>query len=476
MTLDQIKILATQEESDILEFKQSTSELQKACKTLCGFLNSQGGVLLIGIKKDGRLVGQMVSDNTRLEIAKEIRKFEPPISMEIDYVSIDAEKYIISIQVPAASHQPYVYDGRPYQRIESSTSVMPQHLYEQLLVERGQLNHSWEEYLSTRYHLEDLDEDGIHSLIKQGSEAGRIPDEARNHNITDILSSLELIENGTLKNAAIVLFAKKVTPLYPQCMLKMARFRGLKETDDFLDNQQFYGNAFKILEEADNFMRRHLSIASFYQTDSFVRIDRPTLPILAVREAIINAICHKDYTERSSAITLAIFDDRMEIWNYGLLPRVLKIEDLKNAHKSYPRNKFIANAFYKKGLIESWGTGTVKMFEKCREHGMPPPIFSEYSGGVSVTFMFAEPIQRIGDTSIRSAAQQKTLAAQQLNLRQQEIFHILAQFDELKLPDILEKLQHTLSERTLRRNLNALKKLGILGSHGRGRNAVWFKL
>lgn len=103
-------------------------------------------------------------------------------------------------------------------------------------------------------------------------------------------------------------------------MLKMGRFIGTSITGDFIDNQQVYGNIFKILSEADYFMRRHLPIASFFQTNQFERMDKPSLPVLAVREAMINAVCHRDYSICSASMSLAIFDDRLEIWNNRNLP------------------------------------------------------------------------------------------------------------------------------------------------------------
>lgn len=469
MTLDELKRMM-RDETRIVELKSTTGEVRKACGTLCAFLNDRGGIVLIGVKNDGRLSGQMVTDNTRQEIANEIRKIEPPASVEVSYIPLEGEKFVIAMEVAPGDHIPYIYDGRPYHRVECETARMPQHLYEQLLVKKRQLNHSWEEFSSDNYSIEDLDHDEIRNLVKHGVEAGRISGEALNEKITETLAGLELIENERLKNAAIVLFAKKVTPLSPQCMIKMARFRGLSETEDFHDNQQFYGNAFKILEEANIFMRKHLSIASFYQSDSFVRIDKPTLPTLAVREAIINSICHKDYTQRSAAITLAIFDNRMEIWNNGILPKQLTIEDLKIKHRSYPRNKLIANAFYMRGLIETWGTGTTKMVERCQEHGIPDPIFEEYSGGVSVQFIFAEAI------GPQPTAKKTSPQLEKLSKRQREIIEILEKNAELRASDIMNKLAVPPSERTLRDDLAVLKKLGIINSSGRGLHSVWYKI
>lgn len=151
----------------------------------------------------------------------------------------------------------------------------------------------------------------------------------------------------------------------------------------YIDNQQITGNAFDILSAADSFLRRHLPIASFFQSNQFKRIDKPALPVLAVREALINAICHREYIDQSTDISLALFDDRLEIWNSGSLPSALKLIDLKKQHSSFPRNKLISKIFYARGLIESWGTGTNKMIELCKKEKVPLPIFREQSKGFS---------------------------------------------------------------------------------------------
>ena len=170
---------------------------------------------------------------------------------------------------------------------------MSQHLYEQLLVKRGQLNHGWDEYINDDYTVDDLEHDEIRETVRKGIMAKRMPVDALQNDITTILTRLDLLKNGKLKNAAIVLYAKEMSSQFFQCMIKMARFSGIRTLDDFLDNQQVYGNAFKLLNEASNFMLKHLNIASTFTESSFVRQDRFTVPVLAVREAMINAVCHR---------------------------------------------------------------------------------------------------------------------------------------------------------------------------------------
>lgn len=469
MDLEYIKNLCEKGEKNIVEYKASTATLRAAFETVCAFLNSQGGTVLIGVRDDGRIFGQDISDSTRREIANETKKIEPTANIEIDYVDVGDNKAVIAIHVNAEDHAPYTYDGRAWQRDESQTNRMSQHRYEQLIVERGQLNHSWEEFTATGYEIDDLDQDEIYRAVEQGITVNRVPASVRNSSIKDILSNWDLIQEGSgkLKNAAAILFAKKTRPHYPQCHIKFGRFRGTDMLGDFIDNKDFYGNAFQILEEADHFLTRHLPIASFFEQDRFERIDKPTLPVLAIREALVNAICHRDYSDRSSAITLAIFDDRMEIWNNGKLPAILKIDDLKKKHKSRPRNKLIAKVFYDRKYFDGWGTGIVKIFDLCRENNVPEPEYQEYSGGVEITFRFKEPI------GFSKQQLETSVLENQLSERHQTILKILSMGSKMTVTQIAEKLKNAPSRRTIGDDLAYLKKLDLVALEGVGRGSMW---
>ena len=427
---------------------------------------SEGGIILIGVTNDGQIVGQDATDNTRQEIAREINKIEPSTQIEIDYVPIREKKYVIAIKIVSGKHSPYVYDGRPYERTQTTTEKMTQHRYEQLLVKRGQLNHSWEEEPAEGYNINSLDDAEIRRTIKQGVDNNRIGVEVLHYDIENILTNLKLLRNGQLINAAVVLYAKDVLPKYSNCMIRMARFKGIDKLGDFIDNQRVYGNAFHLLSSANNFAQRHLPIASFFEPDRLQRIDQPAIPALALREALINAISHRDYTNRSSTISLAIFDDRLELWNNGELPPELKIEDLRKRHESYPRNEEIATIFYKRGWVEGWGTGTTRMIGNCKKNGTPEPEFQEYSGGFSITFRFKDPMASIEKRPFATS--------EQLTLRQKEIIDILNTYHEMATKDIMQHLKKPPAMRTLRDDLTYLKKMGIVDFRGHTRAITWF--
>lgn len=461
MKLTQLQKLVKQGESETVEFKKSTALMRSIFETICAFLNGKGGTILIGINDKGDLVGQDVTDNTRQELAKELHKIEPPATIDIHHISINKNKSVIAIQVKANEHAPYVYDGRAFQRHQSTTSKMPQHRYEQLLVMRGQLNHSWEKMIAEGYKITDLNREEIFKTVADGISENRIPASAQRDNIKAILKRLKLIEGDQLKNAAVALYAKPKSLHFMHCMIKMARFKGTDHLGEFIDNQQIRGNCFDLLEAADGFIKRNFTIASTFKPDQFKRIDTPTLPVMAVREALINAICHRDYGQQGTDISVAMFDDRLEIWNSGLPPAPLKIKDLKRHHKSVLRNGLIANTFYVRGFIEKWGSGINKIMDLCKADGVPQPKFEELTGGLLITFKFREPI---GPSKIENKPG--------LTDRQKEILTILEQ-SSLNGAQILKKLKDSPAIRTVQVDLTQLEKLGLIKREGKARATAW---
>jgi ATP-dependent DNA helicase RecG len=248
------------------------------------------------------------------------------------------------------------------------TVLMKHERLKQLMLNRV-LDRTWDSLSAQGYALEDLDQEEILKTVEQGVACGRLKHTViPKNNVFEILMGLGLIENGSITNAAVVLFSKKISSLYSQCELKMARFMGITKSKGFLDEKRYLGNAFEILEEGEAFVRRHLNIRMELLEDSFKRVDTPQLPFLAIREALINAICHRNYLNQAGSISLAIYDDRLELWNLGELLSPLYFEDLKKTpHESIPRNKKIAHVFYVREFIEKWGSGTTRMLDLCKD-------------------------------------------------------------------------------------------------------------
>jgi ATP-dependent DNA helicase RecG len=268
-------------------------------------------------------------------------------------------------------------------------------------------------------------------------------------------------------NAAVVLFGKKIMPAFPQCQLKMARFKGL-DRDAFLDSNILHGNIFDLLDGAMLFIKRHLPIAAKIEEGKLERVETPIIPFDAIREAIINSLCHRDYGDSGGSVGLAIYDNRMEIFNTGGLSPEVTLEKIKSGF-SKPSNPLIADVLYRCNLIEKWGRGVPKMISSCKAAHDPEPEFVVDQIEFRVTFMFPTSIN---PPSFVLSKPEEHYA--NLNSRQREIVQILSNVKELKSKDIIDRLTEPTPERTLRRDLAGLKALNIADTHGSGRAIVWF--
>jgi ATP-dependent DNA helicase RecG len=260
MTESDVRALALGGESETVEFKRSTGQLSRAGETLCSLLNGNGGQVIFGVAPDSQVVGQSVSDTTMQDVAQMIRRFEPPAPIEIERVPLASGQEIIVLLVSSSAMDaiPFTYDGRPYQRIGTTTSVMPQETYQRLLLERAHARQRWENMPSS-FTIEDLDLEEIARTRQGAIAAGRL-DPLVSGAAEDFLDRVGLRVNGRILNAAVVVFGRRFLPDYPQCQVRLARFRGVDKTE-FNDQRQVNGHALHLMSEATDFLSRHLPIA-----------------------------------------------------------------------------------------------------------------------------------------------------------------------------------------------------------------------
>jgi ATP-dependent DNA helicase RecG len=445
MNLAELKKLVSGGETERVEFKRTTGERVEAAKTTCALLNATGGFVLFGVADDGRIKGQQVSESTYRDIQGEMDKIEPPAFPDVETVSVGKGLSVIVLRIPGEGG-PYTYDGRAYYRQGTSTRRMPQPRYERRLLERMHAGRRWENQPAERLTLKDLDRSEVVRTVDEAVRNRRMEAPA-SRNLKDLLVHLGLLEGDRLLNAAIVLFAKpdKILPNYPQCLLRMARFKGVDKTE-FIDNRQEFGNAFDLFIRAQRFLRDHLPVAGRILPNVFKREDDPLYPPAALREAVANAICHRDYAITGGSIGIAIYDDRLEIESIGPLPFDVTPESLLRPHRSQPWNPILSSVFYRRGIIEHWGRGTLKMRELCAEAGLPPPEFEASKGDVVVRF---RPPRGKGHMPIQSTAQAFAEVAAQVPRKYPES----TQEVTLEVEVILPLCQHPASRQEIQAQL-----------------------
>lgn len=385
INLKQLLTLVRQGEGPTLEFKRSTGELKEAMKTICAFLNASGGTVLFGVRPDGTTEGQEVSDQTIRDIAQTTDRFEPPAHFSIKRVKIKAGREVIAAAVEGNSGvEPFMYDGRAYERVGSTTRKMPQSKYEKLLLDRAHGKRRWENFPAEGVGLRDIDRDEVYRIAEAARSAGRLVGPIGGR-LADMLDRLKVRKDGKILQAAVMLFGKSFLPDYPQCELRVARFRGVDKTE-FMDQRSVRGPAFKLLEEAELFCQRHFPLPGKIVPGKMRRVDTPLIPPDAMREILVNALIHRDYSIAGGSVSLAIFDDRVEVWSAGRFPSGITPDMLTRKHLSVLRNPIISDVFHRAGLIEQWGRGTNRVTEMCRAAGILPPLFQEIGPFAVVTF------------------------------------------------------------------------------------------
>lgn len=387
MTFEEIHELIAKDEHRCLELKKTTGELQDGMHSACAFLNTDGGWLIFGVApKSLKILGQQVTDDTQREIAQALSKFNPVANVKPEYIDVPERRgdQLIAIHFEGWKwgQMPYTYHGCPYYKVESTTQVMPQEMYEERLRAAKPEVFAWERQVAEGITMADLDEKRIYDAVRLGVERGRMPATAQSESIESLLGKWSLMRGGKVLNGAMALFGKHFGG-FTQMGLRLARFRGT-DKNEFVDSGRAEGNFFDLLDAGMAFLFKHLSQSG--KIVGFKKEEQLEIPAEALREALTNALCHRQLEKYNLTPSIAIYDDRVEIENPGRLPLALTPETIKSAHASYPYNPLIAEVLFKSSYLESWGSGVSRMIDACKAQGVAEPEYEENGGFVKIVF------------------------------------------------------------------------------------------
>lgn len=358
-------------ESQNIEYKQSWRD--EFLKTICAFANTIGGTLYIGINDNGQVVG--------VENAKKLLEDIPNKIVDllgvVAEVSLNREKAKDYIGIKVKPYEaPISYKGKYYLRSGSTTHEQNGAELQKFLLEKSGL--SWESVIEERASLKDIDLATISKFKKLAAK--RFPSATKEKSVSALLEKFHLLVKGKPTRAAILLFGKDPQKFYVSSYIKIGRF---KDHATLISMDEVYGNLFQQAEETLEILKKKYLQASI-SIKKLHREEELEYPEVALREAIVNAIVHRDYSAVHTQFK--VYPDHLSLWNNGELTQRLTLEKLKKKHSSFPRNELIADVFYKAAYIEAWGHGTVKMVDECKKAGLPEPNFEEESGGMLVTF------------------------------------------------------------------------------------------
>ena len=366
-------------ETQLTEYKQTWRD--EFLKEICAFANAQGGVLYVGIDDNGKVVGLNDVHRLQEDIPNKIVQ-GLGIVCEVKELEEFGKSYL-EINVKP-SNIPIAYKGVYYIRSGATKQELKGAALQQFILTK--MGGSWDDMVCEDATFEDLDRDAVDYFLRKAIDAERMPVQSINDPTGLILSNLDLIApNGRLKNAAILLFGKRPSRFFSGIDFRICRL-GNSESDIIVQDV-VSGN---LIEMADKVMEilkaKYLYSPIHYR--GLQRIEPLEIPEISLREAIFNAIIHKEYM-RGVDIQMKVYTDTLWLWNNGNLPEGYTVETLLAPHSSMPRNTKIAATFYRAGFIESWGRGIEKIRSAVQADGMDSPVFSTEMGGVSVRFFRA---------------------------------------------------------------------------------------
>lgn len=409
-------------------------------KWICGFANANGGTIYIGINDEGEIIG--LADAREL-IETLPNKIRDTLGIVCD-VNLQTENGLDFIEIITKPYSvPVSLSGRYYYRSGSvKMELTGNELNEFLLKKAGK---TWDDVIEEGVSLSDIDEQSVRQFLKDGDESGRMPD-VSGLSVLEVLDKLRVVKNGLFKRAAIILFGKDPNRFYPNIQVKIGRFTGKDEDLKFQEIEE--GNLVQLLENVPKQLNRTF-LTKLIDFKGLQRIEKGEYPVAAIREMLLNALVHKNYM--GSTIQLRVYDNKITIWNEGDLPEGLSYEALKRTHSSMPRNPIIADVCFKAGYIDTWGRGTLKIYNSCKEAELPEPEIQPLDGGVLVTlykdYLNEEQLKKLG-----------------LNDRQIKAVEFVKTNGRISNKEYQEL--NSTSKKTASRDLSELVSLNVLNSSG----------
>ena len=363
-------------------------------------------------------------------------------------------KKIIEVKVKEGGNKPYYLDGIAYKRVGTENPVIAPEELERIILDKRK--RYWDSDICEGVGLEDIDEEKVKWFLKEARRQRglRIPEDTP---LDEALMRLKVLRDRKLTNSAVLLFRKESE--FIQSEVKCIRFDGNKPVKPYIDFQTLGGNVFDLVDKAEDFVLCNIRKAIWLVPGQIQREEKHEYPPDAIREAIVNAIVHRNYSSPSK-VQIRIFDDRIEVWNPGRLPEGWTVEKLKEEHESIPKNPLLFKQFFWVKYVEDVGGGTIDMINECRRWGIPDPEFEDTGTSIVVTFKkppVLEDLEKLG-----------------LNDRQIKAVGYIVRKGSITNREY-QKLNSTI-KRTATRDLTDLVKRDIFRSIGRGKRELKYVL
>ena len=427
-------------EQQTTEYKQQWHN--EYLKWICGFANAQGGELIIGKNDQGEVVGISNAGKLLEDIPNQVRDLMG-ILVDVDLHREEALEYL-AIRVEAYPY-PVSYKGEYHYRSGSTKQELKGAVLDRFLLRR-QGKH-WDSVPVPHLSVEDLSGGVVDQFRHLALKSKRLDRDVLDEQTAVLISRLHLMDGEYLKRAAVLLFHPDPEQFVTGAYVKIGFFR----TDaDLLYHDEVHGDLFtQVSKTVDLLLTKYFRAMISYE--GLQRVETYPLPEDALREVILNAIIHKDYAS-STPVQVSVYEDRLMIWNSGQLPDEWGVEDLLRKHPSKPYNPDIANAFFRAGMIESWGRGIERIQQSCREAGLKLPEFSYQHSDLWVVFHLG----------LSEKTSEKT---------SEKILQAIRENEKVTISELSDRIGVT--TRSIERNIKKLQEDGVLERVGPARGGYW---
>jgi ATP-dependent DNA helicase RecG len=462
MNTPEIAGLYEQGQSETLAFQSESASLTRLAETFAALANAHGGKVLVGVDPQGSAPkGLRDAEASREKALAAGLRCEPPLVLPRPESAEILGKQILVVDVPGGLPHAYAMHGKYVVREGKKNRVLGPRQLRQLLRERGEGNYEAQAVAGATF--EDLAKERYSAYVKlfmpQDGQRQR-PEE-----IVDLLYRRGcLTKEGSQFRptvSGLLLFGREPQRLLPSAEILLARYSG-KEMSDMFVRETARGPLAEQIRAAESFVVSNMRKGA--RIGELVREDRPEYPVPAVREAIVNAVAHRDYAIRGEEIRVLMFADRIEVYSPGRLPGHITVDNM--VEERFARNEVIVQVLTDLGFVERLGYGIDRIIRLTREAGLPKPRFQETANGFRLTLMGA------GESFAGVGLDRGRLRQFPLNDRQESALNFLEKNQRITNRDYRE-LYPDVSEETIRRDLAEMVEAGLLLKMGDKRGTYY---
>jgi ATP-dependent DNA helicase RecG len=370
-------------ENQTVEWKESWRD--EYLKWICGFANAEGGVLVIGRNDKGVTVGVGNAEKLLEDLPNKIRDVLG-IMADVRLVK-EAGKELVEVRV-APYPSPVSYRGEYHYRSGSTKQELKGAALDRFILRK--YGRTWDSAPFPHVAVRDLSKAAMALFKKLARQSRRLDPELLRGSAATLVEKLNLVEGSYLKRAALLLFHPEPDRFFTGAFVKIGYFRG---EVDLIYQDEIHGDLFTQTQQImELLLTKYLKAAISYQ--GLQRIESYPVPREALRETLLNALIHRDYAN-TAPIQIRVYDNRLCIWNPGVLPESWTVRKLFSQHSSCPYNPLVANAFFRAGEIEAWGRGMQRILDACEEAGTPKPTVTYDPSDLWFEFPFSSEYLRI---------------------------------------------------------------------------------